>query len=42
MKFWKDNVDKILEFNERPLLKDKETISKDIVEQKVKINERKD
>ena len=36
MKFWRDNVDKILEFNDKPLLTDKGTISKEAMEQKVR------
>ena len=34
--FWRDNVDKILEFNEKPLLKGKGKISKAVMEQKVR------
>ena len=36
MKFWLENVDKILEFNEKPLLTDKGSISKVAMEQKVR------
>jgi len=35
--FWRDNVDKILEFNEKPLLKGKRKISKAVMEQKVRV-----
>ena len=34
--FWRDNVDKILQFYEKPLLKGKGTISKAVMEQKVR------
>ncbi|MEA3467817.1 MAG: virulence RhuM family protein [Thermodesulfobacteriota bacterium] len=34
--FWRDNVDKILEFNDKPLLKGKGKISKAVMEQKVR------
>ena len=34
--FWRDNVDKILYFNEKPLLKGKGKISKAVMEQKVR------
>jgi len=34
--FWRDNVDKILEFNEKLLLKGKGKISKAVMEQKVR------
>ena len=36
MKFWHDNVDRMLAFNERPLLKGKGTISKAAMEEKVR------
>jgi hypothetical protein len=36
MKFWHENVDRILTFNERPLLKGKGTISKAKMEEKVR------
>jgi hypothetical protein len=36
MKFWHENVDRILTFNERPLLKGKGTISKVEMEEKVR------
>ncbi len=36
MKFWHENVDRILTFNERPLLKGKGTISKAEMEEKVR------
>ncbi len=36
MKFWHDNVDRMLVFNERPLLKGKGTISKAAMEEKVR------
>ncbi|MBW1801121.1 MAG: virulence RhuM family protein [Deltaproteobacteria bacterium] len=36
MKFWHDNVDRILTFNEKPLLKAKGTISKAEMEEKVR------
>jgi hypothetical protein len=36
MKFWRENVDRILTFNEKPLLKGKGTISKAEMEEKVR------
>jgi hypothetical protein len=36
MKFWHENVDRILAFNEKPLLKGKGTISKAEMEEKVR------
>ena len=36
MKFWHDNVDRMLAFNERPLLKGKGTISNVAMEEKVR------
>lgn len=36
MKFWQENVDRILEFNDQPLLTGKGTISKATMEDKVK------
>jgi hypothetical protein len=36
MKFWYENVDRILTFNERPLLKGKGTISKAEMEEKIR------
>lgn len=36
MKFWRENVDRILEFNERPLLTGKGKISNAVMEQKVR------
>lgn len=36
MKFWHDNVDRILTFNERPLLKSKGSVSKAEMEEKVR------
>ncbi len=36
MSFWRDNVDKLLEFNDKPLLTDKGTISKALMEEKVR------
>jgi hypothetical protein len=36
MKFWHENVDRILTFNEQPLLKDKGSISKVEMEKKVR------
>jgi len=36
MKFWRENVDKILEFNEKPLLTGKGSISNKAMEQKAK------
>ena len=36
MKFWHENVDRILTFNEKPLLKGKRTISKAEMEEKVR------
>lgn len=36
MKFWQENVDKILDFNEKPLLTNKGSISKVVMEQKVR------
>ena len=34
--FWRDNVDKIQEFNEKPLLKGQDKISKAVMEQKLR------
>ena len=36
MKFWTENIDKILDFNNKPLLTDKGTISNKLMEEKVK------
>lgn len=36
MSFWRDNVDKLLEFNDKPLLTDKGSISKIAMEEKVR------
>ena len=36
MKFWRENVDKILEFNEKPLLKGKGEISNAEMKEKVR------
>ena len=36
MKFWRENVDRILEFNEKPLLKRKRKISNAIMKEKVR------
>jgi hypothetical protein len=35
MKFWQENVDKILEFNDKPLLKDKGKVSQNVMENKL-------
>lgn len=37
LKFWQQNVDRILEFNDKDILKNKGSISKQIMEQKVKL-----
>lgn len=36
MSFWRNNVDKLLEFNDKPLLTDKGSISKALMEEKVR------
>ena len=36
MKFWTENVDKILDFNDKPLLTDKGSISNKAMEEKVR------
>ena len=36
IKFWHENVDKILEFNEKPLLTGKGKISNEVMEEKVR------
>ncbi len=36
MKFWRENVDRILEFNDKPLLKGKGSVGKEIMEAKVR------